>query len=261
MKKVFVYGIAVLALAAAPATAQVIAPTPGQSITPPDPGSGGATDQGGSRPGSGLAEPDEAGARGVEPDSPAGQNRAPAETAANDAAVPGATDRSFIVEAAHGGLAEVELGRMAAEKAANARVKQFAQRMVADHGKANDQLNALAGARTITLPAQLDAQHKATRDRLAGLSGDAFDQAYMRLMVADHRADVAAFQQEAANGRDAEVKAWAGKILPTLQQHLTMAQEISKSLGNRAVGTAGEHAQQPGAAGSAGGKNTPNRPR
>jgi putative membrane protein len=140
---------------------------------------------------------------------------------------PATPDAAFAKEAAIGGMAEVELGNLAKEKASNSDVKQFADRMVTDHSRANDELKQWAQQNKVTLPTELDAKHRATRDRLAKLSGDAFDKAYMRDMLADHRQDVAAFQREAKSGKDADLKAWAGKTLPTLQEHLKLAQQTA----------------------------------
>src|SRR4051812_34394375 len=122
------------------------------------------------------------------------------------------------------GMAEVELGRLAADKASNADVKKFGQRMVDDHTKANDELKMIASSKNITLPTAVDAKHKATADRLSKLSGAAFDAAFMQTMVQDHRKAVASFKRESQTGKDAEIKAFAGKTLPTLEDHLKMAQ-------------------------------------
>jgi putative membrane protein len=144
-------------------------------------------------------------------------------------------DHHFVMDAANGGLAEVELGRLAAEKAGKDDVKKFGQRMVDDHGKANDELKTLAQSKQITLPAAPDAKHKATIDRLSKLTGDAFDRAYVQEMLKDHEKDVAAFRAESRSGKDPEVKAWAGKTLPTLEEHLKMIQDLNRG----AVGTSG----------------------
>ena len=144
-------------------------------------------------------------------------------------------DHHFVTEAATGGMAEVELGKLATEKASNADVKKFGQRMVDDHGKANDELKSLAQSKQITLPAAVDAKHKATVDRLSKLSGAAFDRAYVQEMLKDHQKDVAAFRTESKSGKDPEVKAWAGKTLPTLEEHLKMVQDLNRG----AVGTSG----------------------
>lgn len=138
----------------------------------------------------------------------------------------GGSDSHFVLDAAKGGLAEVEMGRLAAEKASSPDVKQFGQRMVDDHSKANDELKAVASQKGLTLPTELAAADKATLDRLSKLSGEAFDRAYMSDMVKDHRKDVAEFKKEATAGKDADVKAFAGKTLPTLEEHLKMAQDV-----------------------------------
>jgi putative membrane protein len=141
---------------------------------------------------------------------------------------------TFIMNAAKDGMAEVEIGKLATEKASNPQVKQFGQRMVDDHGKANEELKTLAQNKNVTLPTELDPKHKATRDRLSKLSGDAFDHAYMQEMVVDHRKAVNAFRTEEKSGTDPDIKAWAAKTLPTLEEHLKLAQEA-----NKAVGTSG----------------------
>ncbi len=137
-----------------------------------------------------------------------------------------ASDKAFVKEAAIGGMAEVELGTLAKEKASNPDVKAFGDRMVTDHSKANDQLKQWAQQKNVTLPTDLDAKSKATHDRLAKLSGDAFDKAYMADMVSDHNEDVAAFKRESAGAKDADLKAWAGKTLPTLEDHLKQAKDV-----------------------------------
>jgi putative membrane protein len=101
---------------------------------------------------------------------------------------------------------------------------------VTDHGKATDELKSLAQQKNVTLPTELDAQHKATVARLSKLSGAAFDRAYMREMVTDHNKDVSAFKKQSTSASDADLKAWAGKTLPTLQEHQTMAKEINGKL-------------------------------
>jgi putative membrane protein len=140
-----------------------------------------------------------------------------------------ASDAKFLKEAADGGMAEVELGQLASDKTSSADVKQFGQRMVEDHGKANDELKQLAMQKHVDLPAEPSAKHKATKARLEKLSGDQFDKAYMADMLKDHKKDVAAFQRESNSAKDADVKSFAAKTLPTLQEHLKMAQSLAKS--------------------------------
>jgi len=138
-----------------------------------------------------------------------------------------AMDKKFVIEAAMGGMAEVEMGRLATEKAASSDVKNFGQKMVDDHSKANDELKALANQKGIMVPAELSPKDKAMRDQLAKLSGDAFDRAYMKMMVKDHTKDVADFQKASTNGKDGDVKGFASKTLPTLQEHLQMARDVA----------------------------------
>jgi len=155
-------------------------------------------------------------------------------------------DEEFVKESAMGGMAEVELGQLASEKAANARVKMFAQQMVTDHGKANDELKSLAASKNITLATTLDTKHKATKDRLAKLEGAAFDRAYVADMLSDHETDIAAFRRESQSGQDSEVKAFAAKTLPTLEGHLQMVQGIQKEMGTgTATGTSGRSSGTP----------------
>jgi putative membrane protein len=140
-------------------------------------------------------------------------------------------DQKFLMEAAKGGTAEVELGKIATEKGSSPEVKSFGQRMVDDHSRAGEELKTLAKNKDITLPADIDAKDKALRDRLLKLSGDAFDRAYMAAMLDDHRKDVTAFRIEARSGKDPDVKAWAAKTLPALTEHLRLAQSANKTVG------------------------------
>ena len=156
------------------------------------------------------------------------------------------SDQKFVMEAAKGGMAEVELSKLAQDKASSDQVKNFGKRMVDDHGKANDELQTLAKNKNITLPTDLDPKDKALKDRLSKLSGAAFDRAYMNAMLRDHRKDVNEFKMESTSGRDADVKAFASKTLPTLEDHLKLAQQTEKAVGttgtaksSKKVGTGG----------------------
>jgi putative membrane protein len=137
------------------------------------------------------------------------------------------TDAKFVKEAAEGGMAEVALGQLAAEKASSSDVKQFGQRMVDDHTKANDELKQLASRKKIAIPQELNAKDKATKARLDKLSGEQFDQAYMKDMVMDHKKDVSDFRRESKSARDPDIKNFATKTLPTLEDHLKHAESIS----------------------------------
>jgi putative membrane protein len=143
----------------------------------------------------------------------------------------GSADMTFAQKAAQGGMAEVQLGQLAVQNGASDQVKQFGQRMVDDHSKANDQLKALAAKESITLPTSLNAKDQALVTKLQNMKGDAFDKAYMRDMVKDHEEDIADFQKEASSGSDAGLKTFATKTLPILQEHLRMAKEASQSVG------------------------------
>lgn len=134
------------------------------------------------------------------------------------------TDTVFVDKAAMGGVAEVKLGQLAQQKGSSDQVKTFGQKMVDDHSKANDQLKAIATGKGMDVPADMEPKAKAAMDKLSKLSGAAFDSAYMKMMVADHKEDIALFEKEAASGTDADLKAFAAKTLPTLHGHLKMAQ-------------------------------------
>lgn len=138
-----------------------------------------------------------------------------------------AIDKHFVRKAAEGGLAEVELGKLATEKASSDDVKKFGQRMVDDHGKANDQLKQLASSKGIEIPNALSAKDKAIKSRLEKLSGEQFDKAYMNDMVKDHTQDVSEFKKESTSAKDSDVKSFASQTLPTLEEHLKQAQNIA----------------------------------
>jgi putative membrane protein len=142
-----------------------------------------------------------------------------------------ATDSRFAKEAAQGGLAEVQLGRLAQEKGSNEAVKAFGKRMVNDHSKAGDKLKEAASKENVTLPANISAKGQATYDRLSKLNGAAFDRAYAKDMVKDHQTDVAMFQKEAKGGKSESLKSFASETLPTLQDHLKEAKEMMKAIG------------------------------
>ena len=138
-------------------------------------------------------------------------------------------DKTFLTKAATGGMAEVSMGQLAERNAASPQVKQFGERMVSDHTKANDQLKGIARSQNVTLPTNLDSADRATEQRLASMKGTSFDQAYMRDMVEDHQKDVQEFQQEANNGQNEALRMFAQQTLPILQQHLQMAENITKA--------------------------------
>jgi len=134
-------------------------------------------------------------------------------------------------KAAQGGLAEVQLGQLATQQGSSDAVKQFGQRMVDDHTHANNELMQVALQKQITLPKSLSKKDQNVKTRLSKLSGAAFDRAYMADMVKDHQLDIADFQKEADSGQDPDVKAFAAKTLPTLKEHLTMAESVRAGKG------------------------------
>lgn len=139
-------------------------------------------------------------------------------------------DATFALKAAQGGLAEVKLGQLAVEKASNPDVKSFAQKMIDDHSKANDQLKAAAGKDRMTLPNTMNAKDQSLYNKLSGLSGTDFDKAYMKAMVKDHEDDIKEFQKEANRGANPDIKSFASSTLPTLQQHLELAKSAEQKV-------------------------------
>ena len=137
-----------------------------------------------------------------------------------------ATPTGFITEAATGGTAEVELGKLAASKAQNADVKAFGQKMVEDHSKVIEDVKALMIQKKVLLPSSVMPTHIEVMDKLSKLSGADFDQEYVKAMVAAHEKDVAAFENVSKTAADADVKAFATKTLPTLRMHLEMIKGI-----------------------------------
>jgi putative membrane protein len=144
-----------------------------------------------------------------------------------------ADDKSFVGEAATGGLMEVELGRYAEQNALNPRVKNFGAMMVRDHSKANDELKAIAAGKNISFPATMDDSQMNIVNDLKTKSGADFDKEYMKEMVDDHERDVDKFKKESEDGTDAEIKAFASKTLPILNAHQDSAKSIRDALNNK----------------------------
>ncbi|EEF59374.1 DUF4142 domain-containing protein [Pedosphaera parvula] len=141
-----------------------------------------------------------------------------------------AKDFKFVTDAAKGGMTEVELGQLAQQKASNQAVKDFGQKMVDDHKKANDELMQLVSQKGATLPTDVTSTgEKRVEDHLRNLSGADFDKAYMDHMVKDHKKDVKEFERMSKDAKDPELRAWAAKTLPTLEQHLQMAESLDQT--------------------------------
>lgn len=136
------------------------------------------------------------------------------------------TPTQFVMQAAEGGLAEVQLSQLAQTRSQSAVVQQFARRMVSDHGKANTELKEIASRKNLTLPTALNAEHEATLQKLQSLKGAGFDAAYMAAIDKDHRKSVALF--EAASGsnfQDPDLQAFAAKTLPVIREHHQMIEK------------------------------------
>ena len=136
-------------------------------------------------------------------------------------------DKNFINQAAQVGMLEVQLGQLATQRGSTNTVKQYGQRMVNEHTQANQQLMQLATQKGVTPPTNLDNQHKAVMNRISNLSGANFDDAYMRVMIDSHNQAIALFQAQSQQGQDPDLKAWATKLVPNLQAHLQMANQMA----------------------------------
>ncbi|HYG09113.1 MAG TPA: DUF4142 domain-containing protein [Pyrinomonadaceae bacterium] len=150
---------------------------------------------------------------------------------AGNTATVSSTDRKFAMMAAMGGMAEVEMARLALTRASSDAVKQYAQKMIDDHTPNNAELMQIASAKGITLPTAPDAKHRAMMAKMEQLSGAEFDRHY--IMMAgnrDHAKMEKLFRDESRRGRDADLKAFAAKTLPVVQQHLQMARELHSQM-------------------------------
>jgi putative membrane protein len=172
--------------------------------------------------------------------NPAGNLNTLPPTAAGTAAasgVPGGTaqaldagDRKFVTEAAAGGMFEVQVSKLAADKASDPAVKTFAAMLMTDHSNANDELKAFASAHNLTLPASLPKELQAQIDKLQKASGEDFDKQYAQTVgIKDHRQDIARFEKASGDAKNPELKAWVDKTLPTLKEHLAAAQKLSQN--------------------------------
>lgn len=139
-------------------------------------------------------------------------------------------DAKFATEAANGGMAEVALGKLALTKTSDAKIKEFATMMVTDHGKANDELMAIAKGKNITLPATVDSTHQKKADELTKMTGKDFDKAYVDAMVDGHNKTLSLMQDEAKDGKDADLKGFAGKTAPIVKMHLDMIKKIKDGI-------------------------------
>ena len=139
--------------------------------------------------------------------------------------------RKFVKEAAEGSATASALGKLAQEKGSSDAVKQFGKRMVNDHSKATEELKQAAEMAKIPVSSETPNKVKKAQDKLLRLSGAEFDRAYAKMMVSDHKEDVKAFERQARDGGVSPVKNFAAKTLPTLQEHLRLAEELHASAG------------------------------
>lgn len=139
-------------------------------------------------------------------------------------------DAKFATDVANGGMAEVALGKIAAEKATNPQVKEFANMMVMDHGKANEELMTIAKAKNITLPVAPDADHQKMAADISAKSGVEFDKAYVDAMVDGHKKTASLLEDGSKNCKDMELMAFATKTLPVVKAHLAKIEAIQKSM-------------------------------
>lgn len=153
----------------------------------------------------------------------------PAARAADDPKVP-PVDALFAREAAAMNQAEIQLGKDAADHATTPAVKQFAQKMVDDHTKAGDQLKNIVDPLKIDLPGDMDSAHNSFKSALDDLKGADYERAYVQAMVTDHALAITLFQDEAKNGNNAQLKAFAQQTLPILQQHETEVRHLEKTI-------------------------------
>jgi putative membrane protein len=139
-------------------------------------------------------------------------------------------DNAFLRDAWQAGHKEVRLAKLARDKAVNASVRRFAQRMVDDHTTANKQLQDFVDVRSVDLPREMSREDRVLFDRLNALEGKAFDSEYMRRMVADHVKVLTRFENEMDGGRDASVRSWTTRQVPILREHLRMARAVAEEV-------------------------------
>ncbi|WP_162601105.1 DUF4142 domain-containing protein [Occallatibacter savannae] len=138
------------------------------------------------------------------------------------------SDKKFVRSALEGGNAEVKLGQLAAQKGSSDDVKQFGQKMVDDHTKLGDQMKQIAQQQGIEVPDGVPAKDKALEAKLNSLSGDAFDKAYIKAMLQDHKKDLSEFKKEASSGNDTSIKDAASQGSQVISEHLQMVQQIAE---------------------------------
>jgi putative membrane protein len=137
-------------------------------------------------------------------------------------------DSMFVLEAASGGMMEVEAGTMAQQKGASQGVKDFGSMMVRDHSQANNELKSFASSHNFMLTDSMMPKHRTHITAMQKMEGKAFDNHYMIMMLKDHKEDVAKFEKMSTTATNPDLKNWAAKTLPVLKTHLDSAQAVSK---------------------------------
>ncbi len=141
------------------------------------------------------------------------------------------SDQQFITKAAQDNIGEIQVAKLAEQKASDNNIKQMAQRFINDHQQNEQQLKQVAQQLNVTLPDKPSAKAQAKYDKLSKLNGKEFDQAFMRDQVKDHQHDVALFQKVESSAKDQAVKAYASQTLPTLKEHLQIAESTAQQDG------------------------------
>lgn len=149
-------------------------------------------------------------------------------SSAHAATVVSEADKAFMLAAAQGGMTEVKLGELAVQNGARDDVKSFGKMMVKDHTAINNDLKALAMEKGVSLPASLDVKHQGMVDKMAALTGPAFDQVYVQDMVKDHKMDAREFKAVSAATKDLDIKNFVDKSIPIVGEHLKRITAMKK---------------------------------
>ncbi len=139
------------------------------------------------------------------------------------------SDIRFLEDAAKGGIAEVKVAELGTQKAQSESVKQFAQKLQTDHQKANEKIQDLCNQKSVTKATDIEQEHQKTIDHLSSLSGEEFDKMFIEHMVKDHKKDIKKFEKESERGEDPAIRSFASEILPTLKEHLRIAQALQEN--------------------------------
>lgn len=152
----------------------------------------------------------------------------------------GNPDKFFMAMASQVNASEIAAGRLATQRASSPQVKQYGQRMIDDHTKAQQELMQLAEQKGVPLPNRPDEMHMMMAAHLSELNGAIFDREYISAMTGDHAKVVSIFQDKAKLAKDPDVKAWAARMAPILEEHMRMAKDLNRSLGGASTVRAGE---------------------